>query len=45
VASTDTIKHEYFLNLFVSANQNVLISGNSGVGKSNLILNYLKNLK
>jgi dynein heavy chain len=44
VPTIDTIKYTYILQTLVSHNFNVLITGNSGVGKSNVINRYISSL-
>jgi dynein heavy chain len=44
VPTIDTIKYTYILKTLVSHNFNVLITGNSGVGKSNVINRYISSL-
>ena len=44
VPTAETFKYEYLLSMLAKGNNNILFSGNSGVGKSNMIQNYLKKL-
>lgn len=37
VPTTDTVKYKFFLNSLLSTDKNVLVSGDTGVGKSVII--------
>eukprot|EP00828_Plagiopyla_frontata_P006289 TRINITY_DN1271_c0_g1_i2.p1 TRINITY_DN1271_c0_g1~~TRINITY_DN1271_c0_g1_i2.p1 ORF type:complete len:1883 (-),score=297.33 TRINITY_DN1271_c0_g1_i2:372-6020(-) len=43
VPTTDTVKYKFFLNNLLGTDKNVLISGDTGVGKSVIIQEYLCN--
>lgn len=42
--TNDTVKYGFLIDFTIAANQHICLNGNSGVGKSNMIMNYLKNL-
>ena len=43
VATAETVKYTYFLDVLLQGERNVLCVGETGVGKSVIVLDYLKN--
>lgn len=45
VPTSDTVRYKYLLNKLVGSKKNVLISGDTGVGKSVIVDNFLSSLE
>ena len=45
VPTGDTVRYKYLLDKLVGAKKNILISGDTGVGKSVIVADYLSNLE